>query len=825
MRTVSRELALPEGGDRAPDEMACSILLPSRTTRVLYSLLAVILGVAAGLLYSRYFLREPGVLWTVAIAALGAFLGVLVVLMPAAIVRGLRRVMTRLSLALRSRRLRGELARAERELRSRLEDDRDDAETWNALGVVTLLRGRTREAAEALERACQLDGARFRVNLAAALAEERNLEAAAEELAEAAGDESTVEAARHNTGVLLARRPPPEVVERLVNEPEQLTSPIVLNNLGAYELAAGRLDAAERYFSRAASSDPAAVGPRANLALIAYRRGRIKKAIAQLDAASVLDPLDPGLASNLGAMLCAGGRPMLAARQLSRAAFLAPGSPAVDLNRAAVRLALGRYEDALASFNEGPVRAAYPREAAHDEVLALVGLKHYQTALERAEAALEEGPDDAGLRNNLACVAWALGDDSRMTQELGRITTDAEDAAVILNLAIARISSGDPGGARSLLSALEERRGPEPAIEFTRGLGLLVDALSLYRHEMTREQRNEFFRALHRCVRPLTVISDKETGASMEARLNLALYHYLRSEYEAAAQRYEEAARTLTHDGFWYYCAGTVLLEWAVSVQQAHEAEGEELVARARTLMRRARSHLETAVAHDEQTADAFCNLGVCAYGLGDMEAAKSAFRRMVQLEETAEAMNRLAIVHARETERLQRAARAAGLASRLRERELLQDAQTQISTALHYFLEALEQARDDPVLHGNIGLAFMLRNRETDVEAALRHWQRMLALGGAAQRQRYEELTAVAHTEGVERATFDETIMELRPLDPLDCIVAPPPGLAGPRYALQTVAEEPEWHLVTDDPRVQRVLRSRDRVSGLSQRMARLSM
>ncbi|MGC9318773.1 MAG: tetratricopeptide repeat protein, partial [Armatimonadota bacterium] len=722
MRTVSRELALPERGDRAPDELACSILLPSRTTRILYSILAVILGVAAGLLYCRYFLRDPGVLWTVAIAALGAVLGVLVVLMPAAILRGLRRMLTRLSLGWRRRRLRGELARAERDLRRRLEDGSNDAEAWNALGVVALLRGRSNEAAEALERACQLDGARFRANLAAALAEKRELAAAAEELTAAAGDESAHEAALHNAGVLLARRPPPEVVQHVVKGLDHLGSPIVLNNLGTYEVSAGRLDAAERYFSRAADKDPAAVGPLANLALVAYRRGRIREAISQLDAASVLDPLDPALACNLGAMLCAGGKPMLAARQLARAALLAPGSPAVDLNRGVVRLALGRHEDALASFREGPVRVAYPAEAAHNEVLALVGLKRYHDALERAEEALEEAPDDAGLRNNLACVAWTLGDDSRMMQELGRITSEAEDPAVILNLAIARISSGDPSTARTLLGALEERRGPEPTVQFVRGVALLVEALSLYSHGMSREERNEFFRALHRCVRPLTVISDRDTGASIEARLNLALYHYVRGEHEAAAERYEDAARALARDGFWHYCAGTVLLEWAVSVQEAHEAEGEELVGQARNLMRRARTHLETAVAHDEQTADAFCNLGVCAYDLGDMDAAKSAFRRMVQLEETAEAMNRLAIVHAREAARLQRQARAAGLASRLRERELLQDAQTQISTALHYFLEALEQARDDPVLHGNIGLAFMLRNRETDVEAALRH-------------------------------------------------------------------------------------------------------
>jgi len=131
---------------------------------------------------------------------------------------------------------------------------------------------------------------------------------------------------------------------------------------------------------------------------------------------------------------------------------------------------------------------------------------------------------------------------------------------------------------------------------------------------------------------------------------------------------------------------------------------------------------------------------------------------------------------------------------------------------------------RDDPVLHGNIGLAYMMRNREDDVEAALRHWQIMQSVGGAAAARRYEELTALAHDEGA-RAAFDETIMTFRPLDPHRCLVTVPPGLAGPRYALHTISEDADWQLVTAEPAVQRALRSRDRLAGLRKRLARLSL
>ncbi len=216
----------------------------------------------------------------------------------------------------------------------------------------------------------------------------------------------------------------------------------------------------------------------------------------------------------------------------------------------------------------------------------------------------------------------------------------------------------------------------------------------------------------------------------------------------------------------------------------------------------------------------------MCAYNLGDLEGALAAFRRMYQLEESADAANALAITHAREGQRLQHEARAAALASSERERDLMQKAQTHLSTALHYFLKALEHSRDDPVLHGNIGLAYMMRNRGGDVDAALRHWQRMQALGGAEARRRYEELTALAYSgDKAVRARFDETIMAIRPLDPRQCMTTIPPHLSRARYALQSIAEDMHWQLLSQDPLVQKALRMRDRVAGMNKRVMRLSL
>jgi tetratricopeptide (TPR) repeat protein len=340
---------------------------------------------------------------------------------------------------------------------------------------------------------------------------------------------------------------------------------------------------------------------------------------------------------------------------------------------------------------------------------------------------------------------------------------------------------------------------------------------------MSRRQRERFFEALHRCVRPFNAVASNDTAGSPEAKINLALYRYLRLSFAEAADGFVEATKAFPENGFLHFCAATALAEEARRTQQEAEAGGQ-LVGRAKDLLKRARRHLEMAVEYGEDTADVYCNLGMCAYDLGDTEGALNAFRRMTQIEDSADAANNLAIVHARRGQELQQSARAAGLASRDRERDMRTDADKHLSTALHYFLEALEHNHQDPVLHGNIGLAYMLRNRGNDVEAALRHWQIMLKVGGAQAGQRYEELSELAQNKD-KRAQFDEALMEFRSLDPRRCMVTVPPRLSGPRQALQAISEEMDWQLLSDDPDVRELLRQRDRLAGLKKRLERLSV
>lgn len=824
MRTLGRRLAVPHVPEQIGDETAWAIFLPRRRTRWLYRILAVIVGVGGGLAYAHFLVEDASLLWTVALAALGAVLGYVVVLMPAALFSHTRRMLTAFAVSRRAKALRRAIERLISDARRALEQDGDDPAAWERLGLASLLRGEEQAAVAALERACSAaSNGRCDLNRAVALAETREVQTAAELMLEAATSPDTAPAAQHNLGVLLSRYPRQEMIERVLERVDRVEAPAILSNLGAWELARGELDLAERYLRRAVQEDPAAVAARANLGLVAYRRGDVKDAVEQLHDAALLDPVNPTLANDLGAILCVAGRPLVAARALSRAALLAPASPEVEINRGCLRLYLGQYEDALESFTDPVVREKHPALAAHNAALALIALQRLDAAREEIEWGLERAPEDQRLLNNLGCVAWAERNDAEMVAILSRLE-ESSDTGATLNIAAARIGAGRPDEALAMLEELRKRGVRDLLVSFYRGLALLSKAVELHEPRMSRRQRERFFEALHLCVKPFNAVESAGIAGSIEAQVNLALYRYLRLEFALAAEGYQAAAKVFPENGFLQFCLGTALAEEARRVQQEREA-GEQLVGRARDLLRRARRHLETAVDLGEVTADVFCNLGMCAYDLGDIEGALAAFKRMVQLEDSADSNNNMAIVYAREGQEIQQSARAAGLASKERASDLLSRAQTRLSTALHYFLQALEHNRDDPVLHGNIGLAYMLRNRGSDVEAALRHWQRMLALGGERAGKRYEELTALAHGDESRRAVFDETLMEFRSLDPTRCMVTVPPRLSGPRQALQAITEEIDWQLLSDDPKVREVLRRRDRLAGLKKRLERLSI
>lgn len=828
MRTLNRKLRLPRTTDGGVDENAFAMYLPRRGTRRLLTVLAMVAGVGLGAAYSHFYLPDQTILWTIAISAVGAILGFVLILMPGVLVQKVRGLTYGFAVSRRTADLAAVLTRADARLSAMTEENADDGAAWEALGVVELMRGERQRAAHCLERACESSAAGLtcRTNLATALVEVREFDRAAALLMDAGDNPDMAAAAQHNLGVLLSRKPPIGVVDRVLARMDPLKYPDMLNGLGIYEMNRGELELAEKYFAQACDADPAGVAPRANLAIVAHRRGKLDDALARVKDAELLDPVNPAIHNDFGAFLCAAGQPVAAARELARASLLQPGSAAVELNRGSVRLLLGHYDDALDSFNNPQVRGEYPVQAAHNTALALIGEGRYEAALEEIEEALAVAEDDPGLHTNAGCVAWALGDDARMAEELDRAAAYPDESVVATNnLAAAYIIKGRAAEAVTLLERMSERHRNDLTVTFHLGLAYLADALAGYRHEMSRTERQDFFRSLHRAARPLDAVAGSSTQCSYEARANLGLYRYLRQQFDEAVNDFEEVSKAYPEDGYLQFAIGTCLSEQAAALQASHGAAGEELIGQARELLVRARRHFTSASELGETSSDLYCNLGMAAYNLGDTEAARQAFRKMLQIEGGDDAANNLAIVYAKEAAKLQVQAKSAALVSEDRRQDITEQMRTAISTALHYFHKALELDRDNPMLHGNIGLACMIRNRENDVESALRHWQHMRQVGGAAQEKRYEQLTALVDAKEGTRAEFDETLMSFRRLDPVRSLMAPPPSLVGARYAIQPITQESDWLLQTEDPEVRRALRLRERIHGLKQRMARLGL
>ncbi len=146
----------------------------------------------------------------------------------------------------------------------------------------------------------------------------------------------------------------------------------------------------------------------------------------------------------------------------------------------------------------------------------------------------------------------------------------------------------------------------------------------------------------------------------------------------------------------------------------------------------------------------------------------------------------------------------------------MLNQARQLLSTAVHYFNEAIRLKQLDPVLHSNIGLAYMLRNAPKDVEHALRHWQIMRRGGGEWAERRFQQMLSVMHSDETARAEFDDVTMALRPIDSAECIICLPPRVGPPMYAVTPIIDRVGWQLETSDPNLQQALSAHQRLQQL---------
>ena len=115
--------------------------------------------------------------------------------------------------------------------------------------------------------------------------------------------------------------------------------------------------------------------------------------------------------------------------------------------------------------------------------------------------------------------------------------------------------------------------------------------------------------------------------------------------------------------------------------------------------------------------------------------------------------------------------------------------------------------------LHGNIGLAYMMRNREHDVDSALRHWQRMRSIAGNRMTERYSEFTQIGApstppASGLTTATSSSATSTCRIGRDL------PAPAGGPALRLEPVAEQRLWRRIRAPGACAAALRIRDQIA-----------
>jgi hypothetical protein len=153
----------------------------------------------------------------------------------------------------------------------------------------------------------------------------------------------------------------------------------------------------------------------------------------------------------------------------------------------------------------------------------------------------------------------------------------------------------------------------------------------------------------------------------------------------------------------------------------------------------------------------------------------------------------------------------------------VLNTARRLISSAVHYFTQALQFDPLNPVLHSNMGLAYMLRNGPGDLENALHHWHRMRAAGDEWAEQQFARLMQVMENQQTARAQFHDVGQALRTLDVPAYVRLQPPAVGAPVYIVEPVMESGLWELEATHRDLQIALRARRRLELLQQRLQRL--
>ena len=824
MRISLQARAIAERPSGRAREVARQTKLPRRYGRVLITSAYMVVGAVGGGVYAQAVAGRPD-LFTIGLAALGGVAaGYLVVAVPQLAIHFLLKQWYRL-LSRRWQQI--EEDRAERAVRA-LQERQDDPRALADLGIAHYLLGAAHQAVDYMTQACQQAGESPDLlnALAAAEAAQGHWEQAAATLSSAVQLQADHAPTLSNLGTLLATIPAGSELEAYLSSALPAGGARAMNNLAVREIRAGNTQEALAHLEQALARQPHYPHPQANLGVLAFAKGDLQAATVNLAAAAQFGGNDPDILSNLGGVLAKGGDWVRAAAVLRLARRLAPRYVSAAVNEGCVQIELGRYHEAIEGLPTVPADEPLAAFVWHNIAWAYAALGEYKQAREYELKAADARPTDPDIYTTLGCIEWELGDHQQARAHFQYVLeVEPESFQAAINLARAEIAAGHLREALQILEGLQPDHPDDVQLTFDLGVAHLMNAVRLRKDDMNPTEQRLFLYAVDSSIGAFERNLANDQGMAAESQLNLGLAHYLRENYDIAAHQCQQALKLLPEDTQIHLCAGTALAQEAARVQEHHEGAPGALAPPARRLLRQARVHLRKAAEDTQAGPDVFCNLGLVCYQLDEFEEAVKALRRFVQVESGAEAHNNLALVYGRQGLQVYRRSRVGRLADEIKSNPLVDQARRLLSTAIHYFSEALRIDHLNPVMHSNIGLAYMLRNRPTDVERALDHWQLMRRAGGEWAERQFERLMQFVHSQETAKAEFHDVHMALRPVSIPEFISGLPPLMGDLVYVVEPMMDRGQWELEATDPNVQFALRARRRVAELQHRLQRLAV
>lgn len=791
-----------------------------RVRRLLVILVVLGLATVGGLLADR-FVHPPSYVAIGLSVVGGAALALLLIVIPAQALRVLRRGAIALGLVRRRRRLR-HLVTLEKHALARAADDSQPSHALSDLAIASYLRGSLETADEELGRALERepDDEGLANNLGVVLAEQGQYERAAELFARPASEHPDELAL--NCALVAPLLSSPRHLEELTAGAAQPNA-TAYNNIGVSYARQGDWETAGRWFERASQVAPDLAAAQANQGLVAFRENRLQDAADLIMLANRQAPNEPAFASYLGVILAAAGQVDQAGFYLRRAYRVDSASLAIRVNMNAVEAARGHWQVAAKGFKTLLGARERVADVQYNLAVCQLAIQDATGAAASAAAAIAHGDTGADAYTVLAVALWEVGRRSEALSHFASATS-APGAGPLAagNLGRALLMQGEVERALAVLEQARTQWPDDPALDSDVATALLASTAAQYRDDLSLGERQALLARAQRCLGGLEHALERDGDTMAEPHVNMGLYLYMHEQFESAADHFEAAFRLEPKLKELQFLTGTAL--GREGEKQTWRTDDGDIAptAAGRQYLRRATPHLEAALEARDVLVVASFNLARCLYVLKDYERSLMAVRKALRLESDVDLNGLAALAAARQAQKTRLLYKTQMLSDAKRD-QLRARSLELLNVAVHYFRQALLRNEMDPTLHGNLGIAYMLRNHEQDVEAALRHWERMRAIGGGAMERRYAELAQMENIADPSRVGFDDRNAKLRGLEPVRWVAVAPPRPAGVRFVIEPVAVQRPWRVVTHSPLLQQALQLRDQIADDELRLARL--